>query len=174
MTPTTPNQPPNKDTDPMQKWQSWVDQLIRQAIGDGDVSWLPGAGRPLALGDLEDHLTPSELRLAHRIMKDHDVVPEWMALRFVLEDKLEKIRKRLRHYAIDYKTRLADARARASFILEREADARWQAALQILSAEADDYNRELLNYNLTVPPQVGQRIPLNFTAEVERVVAEVL
>ncbi len=35
----------------MKKWQDIVNQLVKDVIGDGDISHLPGAGRPLQLQD---------------------------------------------------------------------------------------------------------------------------
>jgi hypothetical protein len=157
--------PPENDQERMKKWQTLIDQKIREVIGDGNVSHLSGAGQPLKFA-LEDEFTPDEMRLAYKVMQDHDVVPAWMSLRYVLEDKQKKIRKRLRVYARNYQERLEDARRKASFLMERDAETRWQEALDKIREDIEAYNRELLNYNLTVPAQVGQRRPMNFTDEV--------
>ena len=47
---------------------------IQEAIARGELDGLPGAGRPLDLGD--DALVPEELRLAYRILKNAGYVPE--------------------------------------------------------------------------------------------------
>ena len=74
----------------MNRWKKAVDHLVEDLIGDGDVSHLPGAGRPLQLGD--DKHTPAELRAAHKIMQDHDVVPDWMTFGKSLEEMEHKLR----------------------------------------------------------------------------------
>ena len=47
---------------------------IRTAVERGDLDNLPGAGKPLHLED--DALVPPELRLAYRMLKNADFVPE--------------------------------------------------------------------------------------------------
>jgi hypothetical protein len=50
-----------------------AEQRIAEAIANGELDDLPGAGRPLDLDD--DALIPEELRLAHRILKNAGYVP---------------------------------------------------------------------------------------------------
>lgn len=50
-----------------------VDERIRAAQARGEFHNLPGAGRPLDLGD--DALVPVELRLAYRILKNAGYLP---------------------------------------------------------------------------------------------------
>ena len=52
----------------------WIaEQRIREAIERGEFESLPGAGRPLDLGD--DPLVPQELRAAYRILKNAGYAP---------------------------------------------------------------------------------------------------
>jgi hypothetical protein len=57
----------------MQGFQALAEQRIREAIERGELDNVPGAGRPLDLDD--DPLVPSEMRVAHRILKNAGVVP---------------------------------------------------------------------------------------------------
>ncbi len=50
-----------------------AEQRIAEAIERGELTDLPGAGRPLDLG--EDPLVPEDLRLAYRILKSAGFVP---------------------------------------------------------------------------------------------------
>ncbi len=50
-----------------------AEQRIAEAIANGELDDLPGAGRPLDLDD--DALIPEELRLAWRILKNAGYVP---------------------------------------------------------------------------------------------------
>ena len=50
-----------------------AEQRIAEAIANGELDELPGAGRPLALDD--DALIPEDLRLAYRILKNAGYVP---------------------------------------------------------------------------------------------------
>ena len=50
-----------------------AERKIAEAIARGELSGLPGEGRPLDLG--EDPLVPEELRMAFRILKNAGFVP---------------------------------------------------------------------------------------------------
>jgi hypothetical protein len=50
-----------------------VERRLEEAAAKGDLSNLPGEGRPLHLGD--DALVPPELRVAYRILKNAGFVP---------------------------------------------------------------------------------------------------
>ena len=54
----------------------WIaERRIAEAVSQGELDNLPGAGRPLDLE--EDALVPEELRMAHRILKNAEMqVPE--------------------------------------------------------------------------------------------------
>ena len=60
-------------------FDSLVEARIERAIARGELSGLPGQGRPFALDD-ESFVAP-ELRLAHRILKNAGYVPEEVELR---------------------------------------------------------------------------------------------
>jgi hypothetical protein len=50
-----------------------VEQRLEEAVSRGELSNLPGEGRPLDLGD--DALIPEDLRAAYRILKNAGFVP---------------------------------------------------------------------------------------------------
>jgi len=50
-----------------------AEQKIAEAVERGELSNLPGEGRPLALDD--DALVPEDLRMAYRILKNAGFVP---------------------------------------------------------------------------------------------------
>jgi hypothetical protein len=157
----------NNSWNALRKWETLVDERIRALIGDGDMSGHPGAGKPLDLDESE--YTPEEQRLAYKLMKEHDAIPAWMSLGFTLREKHERIHRRLQQYAVDYVRRKQDAVQAGSFILDRHADDRWNDAIHRLREEISRYNSELLDYNLQVPPQVGQMVPLNLAEMIPRV-----
>ena len=152
----------NNAWDHLSKWDTLVEERIRKLIGDGDMSWHPKAGQPLEFEDEEN--IPEDLRLTYKIMKDNEAVPPWMSLGFTLRDKHDKILKRVKQYARDYVLRRNKALQMGSFILHREADERWKKAIRQLKVDIANYNAELLNYNLQVPPSIGQMIPLDADA----------
>lgn len=50
-----------------------AEQTIQQAVDNGELDDLPGAGQKLALDD--DSLVPEHLRMAHRILKNAGFTP---------------------------------------------------------------------------------------------------
>jgi hypothetical protein len=50
-----------------------VEQRLEEAVSRGELTNLPGEGRPLELDD--DPLTPEEVRAAYRILKNAGFVP---------------------------------------------------------------------------------------------------
>ena len=54
-----------------------IDEQIQDAMRKGQFADLPGAGKPLKLDD-ESHM-PEHLRMAHKMLRDNDLVPDWMA-----------------------------------------------------------------------------------------------
>lgn len=159
----------NNSWDRLSKWETIVDEKIRAWIGDGNMADHPLAGQRLNFDD-ESENTPEELRLAHKIMRDNDVVPPWMALAFTLRDKHAKILKRAQKYAQDYVKRRQDALMAGSYVRDKHARDRWHDAIKRLRRDVGAYNSELLNYNLMVPRQIGQMVPL----DAEALIAEAL
>ena len=150
----------------MENWQNWIDQKIREVIGDGDMSGLPGAGKPLNLDD--DSHVPAELRNAYKIMRDHEVMPGWVMLGQELLRDRDTLNTRLQRFAQDYRQRVSEAQRMGSSVLEREAEKRWQSACERLSEQACNYNKKVLDYNISIPPQISQREPFDVVAAIAR------
>jgi hypothetical protein len=148
-------------------YQTWLDKQAEKLIGDGDVSHLPNAGKPMNLE--ENSWTPAEDRIVNKFMKDYDVLPPWMQLGEELKEEEAALLKRLEHYARDYGKRLSEARQRASALMEREADDRWYHACKKIRVDIDKYNSRLLTYNVTIPQPFTQRVPLNADEEIGKV-----
>ncbi len=128
-------------------FESLVDQQIRAAEAAGQFRDLPGAGKPLDLGDDKD--IPEELRAGFRILKNAGVAPAWIELQKRVREEQEALER----------------------WLER-CNRRWpnlgptdRAALR---AEHDekigDLNKLITVYNLTAPPVAGQ-LPLLVLAQ---------
>jgi hypothetical protein len=54
-----------------------VERRLEEAAANGELSGLPGEGRPLQLDD--DAMVPPELRVAYRIVKNAGVLPPELA-----------------------------------------------------------------------------------------------
>ncbi|MFM2400001.1 MAG: hypothetical protein RL341_2158 [Pseudomonadota bacterium] len=59
---------------PLSTADDLIEEHIRQATARGDFDNLPGAGKPLDLG--EDAHLPAELRMAYRVLKNAGYLPE--------------------------------------------------------------------------------------------------
>ena len=145
--------------DRLSRWQRMVDQQSKEAVGDGDVSHLPGAGKRL---QFDDERTPPELRVAFKIMADNDVEPDWIAAGKALDTKERELRESL------------SANARRRSLVERgaakdprlllQSEKRWQRFSANFIDDVERYNRETLVYNLKLPPGLPRREQLRADA----------
>lgn len=139
----------------MKNWQILIDQKIRESIGDGDVSHLPGAGKPLNLDD--DPYTPSDQRSAFKIMKENNVVPDWMMVGKALEQAEEKLHKQIESRATHYQRHLADGRRKDSILEETKIENSWNTYIEEFTDRVERLNKEILLYNLSVPRNIPHK-----------------
>jgi hypothetical protein len=124
---------------------SLIDEQIKDAMRKGQFDDLPGAGKPLRLDD-EAH-TPEHLRMTYKILRDNDLVPDWMAQGRELDAALEKL--------------VAD--------VQRSAGSKaGSPGLEALRAAAKHYNRQVLSYNLKVPKGVAHKRHFDLEAELTK------
>ncbi|PJF27350.1 MAG: hypothetical protein CUN53_04395 [Phototrophicales bacterium] len=108
---------------------SFIDEIIRGAMERGEFDQLPGQGAPLSLND-ERHV-PEELRLAHKIMKDNEIVPDWIMSGKELEIEYKRLRAALKTASAAQKAALRD--------------------------QVTAYNKRVLTHNLKLPPGVAHK-----------------
>jgi hypothetical protein len=131
----------------MDRWQSLIDRQLNQAKQDGELSNLPGEGKPLNLGS--DAFTPADKKLAYKIMLDNDIAPDWIALGNELDDR----------------------RARLLGDLQRAAsgdEKMWQRTQKDFRVAVRRYNKELINYNLKLPPGFNHKHQLDPDREIRQ------
>lgn len=145
-----------------QKWQRWLDENLREVIGDGNVAHLPGAGQPLNLDD--DPNTPAHLRAAHKIMKDHDVLPEWVMMAQELETERANILQQAQRQAQRHRQQARSAIERGDVAGTQRAENLWQQSREACRQQVEAYNSKVLNYNLKVPPAIPHKDLLVFEA----------
>ena len=159
--------------DPQQKATSQrnfnvVDDIIHNAIENGEFDELPGVGKPLQLED-ESHI-PSELRLAHRLLKQNDMTPEWIALGKSIDTMLEDTLTTLRDEYRAYRGRLGDAiRSDIPEVRHAEAEQLWASAQTHFRSAITRINAQLLNYNLKLPSGFPRRALVSPDGEFKRV-----
>jgi hypothetical protein len=64
-----------------------AERKIAEAIANGELDELPGAGKPLTLDD--DALVPEDLRMAYRILKNAGYAPEEVRAPALLRLRIE-------------------------------------------------------------------------------------
>lgn len=126
----------------MQKWQSLIDQQLEEARANGLFENLPGTGKPLDLS--EDPNTPDDMKLAYKILKDNDVIPEWMEEGKALEAGREKLIEEIKRVAVA------------------------SAVSQGLRDRISAYNKRVLTHNLKLPPAFAHKRTINLERELTR------
>ena len=150
----------------MMKRKTVVDQLVQEIIGNGDVSHLPGAGKPLQLDD--DSLTPAELRAAHKILGDHDVMPDWISSRNLLDQAERNLQKQILRRAARYLASKRTAHRPGQAKLESILKEDWKRSRDKFREQIERYNREVLNHNLKVPHGIPHKPLLDGEDMIER------
>ena len=136
----------------MKQWETGVDIAIRKAMEAGEFNNLPGEGQPLDLSI--DPYTPSDMQLAHKIMKQNGIAPDWIVHAKTLTAKLDLWQSRLNAAHKTYnKTNNLVA---------------WQTAKEKLGEDAEKLNKEVVAFNLKLPPGVAHRPLINLRIAIER------
>lgn len=145
----------------MEHWESLIDRQIKNAIGDGQMSDLPGAGKPLQLG--EDATTPPELRMAYKLLKDNDLVPDWIMMGRELDEQRETLLKSLLTSA-----QMFVANKNSDSLTRARAYQTWETKQKTIRQQAEQLNKQITTYNLKVPVGVTHKLPVNIDREITR------
>jgi hypothetical protein len=132
-------------------YQGVIDQQFAQAEAAGMFTNLPGQGRPLNLND--DANVPEDERLGYRMLHTSGFAPPWMEARSDIDEERRRIDGWLNH-ANDRWSHL-DSAGREKLVAE------FRRKLDALSSM-------ILDYNLRVPPSVGQMRGIELTKELAR------
>lgn len=139
----------------MNRWETLVDRLVRDVIGNGDISHLPGAGRRLELGD--DSHTPADMRMVFKIMQDHNVIPDWIMMGQALDEIESQLRKQIELRARRYHLEVQKARRKGTILDEDNANNSWVVYLKEYQEKIERHNKEVLLFNLKVPENVPHK-----------------
>lgn len=126
----------------MDKWESLVDKLIREAMERGDFDELSGRGEPVDLS--ENPFEDPEVRTAHRLLRNAGFAPAWLEEQKDIDENLKRARATL-------------TRARDLFRDEIPRGARWQRAVQEFCETVAELNQRIRMYNLKAPGTVFHR-----------------
>jgi len=125
-----------------------MDEIIRAAMERGEFDDLPGQSQPLKLDD--DPYTPAHLRLAHKLLRDNGLAPDWITEGRAID-----------HDRAALLTRIGRARPKLRSAPPNER----QALRASLDAQAAALNRRILSYNLKAPPGVPHKPLLDVERE---------
>ena len=143
----------------MKRWESLVDQKIREAMEQGEFDNLAGAGQPIDLS--ENPYEDPEWRTAHRMLRNAGFAPAWIEERKDIDAELEAARTGLaRCWKI-----LLNARNTQH---QQSAQARWDDALESFRTKVAELNRRIDGWNLKAPAPGFQRKRIDVEREIDR------
>jgi DnaJ homolog subfamily C member 28 len=144
----------------MGRWESLIDQKIREAMEQGEFDDLTGKGEPIdtSVNPFED----PEMRLAHRMLRNAGFAPSWIEERKDIDSEFENARRQLSRVWTVLQNALGTDN-------ERGARARWEKAVVSFRRQAGDLNRRIVAWNLKVPAAGFQRRLIEIEKEVSRI-----
>jgi len=144
----------------MSRWESLIDQKIREAMERGEFNDLPGKGEPLDTS--ENPFEDPELRLAHRMLRNAGFAPSWIEERKDIDSEFENARHQMSRVWMVLQNALGTEN-------ERGARARWEKALISFRKQVAELNRRITAWNLKVPAAAFQRYLIDIEKEVSQV-----
>jgi len=131
-----------------------IDQQIKKAREEGAFDGLPGEGKPFT------HLDTDPLG---NVLKAQGFAARWVELEHEIRQKSEIAEKAIRR-TYEWVTQVrAGGNADRGFALDE-----WRKACEAFRERIDEINRLIRNYNLQVPPTIGQKFILKADEELKR------
>src|SRR5438105_7828516 len=144
----------------MNRWESLIDQKIREAMEQGEFDNLSGKGKPIDLS--ENPFEDPDWRTAHRVLRNAGFAPAWIEERKDIEFEIDAARNQLKSVWTILQTALDTEN-------ENGARARWDNALALFRQQATKLNRRIVAWNLKVPASGFQRQRIEAEREIEEV-----
>ncbi len=129
-----------------------MDKQIREAIDRGDFQNLAGRGKPLDLS--ENPFTPSDWRMAYRLLRDAGVSPDWIEQDKEIRSELRALVERMERRARALAARAAKTKTLApdKMIAEHKQIGRDRERVRAeLREQAIALNRQIDTFNLKAP-----------------------
>lgn len=140
---------------------SVIEQIIRQAIREGQFDNLPGEGKPLNLD--ENPFEDQGWKLAYKLLKDNQLTLPWIADRQEIEAEIEAARAALLR-TWQWRAQTAGKRGEAAW-----AEQEWLKAENEFRRKIHALNKRIRDYNLQAPRAEFQKALLSVEAEIRRV-----
>jgi DnaJ family protein C protein 28 len=141
---------------------SSIEEIIRQAMEEGEFDDLPGKGKPLQL-DQNPHQDP-EWRAAHNMLKSGGFSLPWIESLGEIEVQIQDAHTGLARSWEWYQAELADGNA------SNQAENEWKRSMVSFREKVTEINNEIRSYNLQVPNDRFQLRPLNADREIDRII----
>lgn len=142
---------------------SWIeiiaDRKIRDAQDEGVFDDLPGKGKPLNLDF--DPRVPPELRAAYRMMKDAQLLPDWIQLDKEIRQRQTQWEARVEAYAARREEDAAHRPARGSKGYDEDLDRARERFFYRAAEGLCELNRMIDRLNLIVPVVSRQRLRID-------------
>ncbi|MBE0689739.1 MAG: DUF1992 domain-containing protein [Anaerolineae bacterium] len=154
----------------MSDHKNLIDEILSDAFRRGKFDNLPGAGKRLSIEDDLDIHVPPEMRMAHRVLKESNMTPDWIAEGKAIEDAQGKALRKLQADARAYQGLCFDARRTATPEQTlAQVEAQWRATQGRFRAEIARLNKRILAYNLKLPPGFDHKAAMNADRELAKV-----
>ncbi|RME86410.1 MAG: DUF1992 domain-containing protein [Caldilineae bacterium] len=146
-----------------QSWESWIEELIRDAQARGEFDNLPGKGKPLP--SRRNPFLPEDRQMAYDLVQNSGYTLPWIDEGKEIDRRIARAREKLQRDYRWYRSR----QARASTVELIEIEGIWLRYRQAFAHEVDAINRVIDTYNLKVPALQFQKPRLILAEELARV-----
>ena len=137
------------DSAAMERRERGIDEIIRTAMEQGAFDNLPGNGKPLKLD--ENPYLDDDWQLAYHLLKENGYAPDFIERRQAIELRLAAARELLaRSWA--WRAEALGRGEPADWV-----ESQWRAARARFEEQVAELNRQIRDYNLTVPKGVPGR-----------------
>lgn len=143
------------------EWQNLIEELIAEARDGGAFDNLPGQGKPL---NLRQNLFAPERDLAHKLLKENELVPAWIMERNELLAAIKQFRAVLQRGWTRHEREFAQLPA-----LRDQVSLRWYDLCQAWDAELVKLNKRIVTYNLKRPGEQLELYQLALDDELRRI-----
>ena len=161
----------NKGPDnPLNRWQSYIDEIIQEAQARGDFD-IPEHLRGKPLGASRDEQFAGDSALANKVLKESGHAPPFLMKKREIDEAVEKERALLGRYARRRRHLLAlaeQADGEEAEALRARAESDWQWALGKFEARLPAINKEIELFNLMNPIPSMFRMKLTLEREIAR------
>jgi DnaJ family protein C protein 28 len=127
----------------MNRLESAVEKIIREAMEQGEFDNLQGKGQPIDLR--ENPFEDPDLRTAHRLLRNAGFAPAWLEERKDIDARLEERLTTLRR----------------AWKIYGEGHPEWERNLSDFRDSVAELNQRIRIYNLKAPAAVFHRVKIN-------------